>query len=198
MDQSLQTYRIPKILQIAEWAYSNHFWSTLKVFNPYSGWGILLIYRLGGGRHIVPLPFSPLGKCHFLSGGGPLEIFQVLWIFSDPPYCRSEIFLIPPEVLQNLSDPPPNLIIKVAELVSVFKAEIDHPLGLLKMKAENLRGTLIVVRIKLQNSHHINIFYMTDKKFSRQLLFIPSYFLCYGKQVTMATERYFYLSCLKV
>ena len=77
----------------------------------------------------------------------------------------SEIFLIPPEVLQNLSDPPPNLIIKVAELVSVFEAEIDHPLGLLKVKAGNLRGTLIVVRIKLQNSHHINIFYMTDKKF---------------------------------
>ena len=56
----------------------------------------------------------------------------------------SEIFLIPPEILQNLSDPP-NLIIKVAELVSVFEAEIDHPLGLLKVKAGNLRGTLIVV-----------------------------------------------------
>ena len=56
----------------------------------------------------------------------------------------SEIFLIPPEVLQNLSDPT-NLIIKVAELVSVFEAEIDHPLGLLKVKAGNLRGTLIVV-----------------------------------------------------
>ena len=56
-----------------------------------------------------------------------------------------EIFLIPPEVLQNLSDPPPHLIIKVAELVSVFEAEIDHPLGLLKVKAGNLRGTLIVV-----------------------------------------------------
>ena len=101
----------------------------------------------------------------------------------------SEIFLIPPEVLQNLSDPP-NLIIKVAELVSVFEAEIDHPLGLLKVKAGNLRGTLTVVRIKLQNSHHINIFYTIDKKFSRQLLFIPPFFLCYGKQVTMATERY--------
>ena len=102
----------------------------------------------------------------------------------------SEIFLIPPDVLQNLSDPPPphNLTIKVAELVSVFEAEIDHPSGLLKVKAGNLRGTLIVVRIKLQNLHHINIFYTTDKKFSRQLLFIPSYFLCYGKQVTMATE----------
>ena len=74
----------------------------------------------------------------------------------------SEIFVIPPEVLQNLSDPP-NLIIKVAELVSVFEAEIDHPLGLLKVKAGNLRGTLAVVRIKLQNSHHI--FYVTDKKF---------------------------------
>ena len=108
----------------------------------------------------------------------------------------SEIFLIPPEELQNLSDLPPNLIIKMAELVSVFEAEIDHPLGLLKVKAGNLIGTLIVVRIKLQNSHHINIFYMTDKKFSRQLLFIPSYFLCYGKQVTMATEQYFYISAV--
>ena len=107
----------------------------------------------------------------------------------------SEIFLIPPEVLQNLSDPP-NLIIKLARLVSVFEAEIDHPLGLLKVKAGNLRGTLIVVRIKLQTSHHINIFYTTDKKVSRQLLFMPSYFLCYGKQVTMATERYFYISAV--
>ena len=51
----------------------------------------------------------------------------------------SEIFLIPHEVLQNLSDPPsPNLIIKVAELVDVFEAEIDHSLGLLKVKAGNL------------------------------------------------------------
>ena len=42
----------------------------------------------------------------------------------------SKIFLIPPEVMQNLSDPPPppHLIIKAAELVSVFEAEIDHPL----------------------------------------------------------------------
>ena len=39
----------------------------------------------------------------------------------------------------------PHLIIKVAELVSVFEAEIDHPLGLLKVKAGNLRGILIVV-----------------------------------------------------
>ena len=51
----------------------------------------------------------------------------------------SKIFLIPPEVLQNLSDPP-QLIIKAAELVSVFEAEIEHPLCLLKVKAGNLRG----------------------------------------------------------
>ena len=107
----------------------------------------------------------------------------------------SKIFLIPPEVLQNLSDSP-HLIIKAAELVSVFEAEIDHPLGLLKVKAGNLRGILIVVRVKLQNSHYIDILYMTDKKFSRQLPFIPSYFLCYGKQVTMATEGYFYISAV--
>ena len=99
----------------------------------------------------------------------------------------STIFLIPPDVLQNLSDPPPpththHLIIKAAKLVSVFEAEIDHPLGLLKGKAGNLRGISIAVRVKLQNSHHINI--TTDKKFRRQLTFIPSYFSCYGKQVT--------------
>ena len=100
----------------------------------------------------------------------------------------SKTFLIPPEVLQNLSDPP-HLIIK-----AVFEAETDHPLGSLKVKAENLRGILIVVRVKLQNSHPFNILYTTDKKFRRQLPFIPSYFLCYGKQVTMATEGYFYIS----
>ena len=94
----------------------------------------------------------------------------------------SKIFLIPPDVLQNSSDPPHHhhhhLIIKAAKLVSVFEAETDHPLGLLKVKAGNLRGILIVVRVKLQNSHHINILYTTDKKFRRQLPFIPSYFPC--------------------
>ena len=79
-------------------------------------------------------------------------------------------------------------MIKAAELVYVIEAEIDHPLGLLKVKAGNLRGILIVVRVKLQKSHHINILYTTDKKFSRQLPFIPSNIRCYGKQVTMATE----------
>ena len=88
-------------------------------------------------------------------------------------------------MLQNLSDPQKththththihihththtHLKIKAAELVSVFEAEIDHPLGLLKVKAGNLKGILIV-RVKLQNSHHMNIRYTTDKKFSRQL-----------------------------
>ena len=112
----------------------------------------------------------------------------------------SKIFLIPPDVLQTSSDPPPphhhHLIIKAAKLVSVFEAEIDHPLGLLKVKAGNLRGILIVVRVKLQNSHHINILYTTDKKFRRHLPFIPSYFSCYGKQVTMATEGYFHISAV--
>ena len=114
----------------------------------------------------------------------------------------SKIFLIPPDVLQNSSDPPPHhhhhhhLIIKAAELVSVFEAEIDHPLGLLKVEAEDLRGILIVVRAKLQNSHHINILYTTDKKFRRQLPILPSYFPCYGTQVTMATEGYFYISAV--
>ena len=90
----------------------------------------------------------------------------------------SKIFLIALDVLQNSSDPPPkkenhHLIIKAAKLVSVCEAGIDHPLGLLKVKAGNLRGILIVVRVKLQNSHHINILYRTDKKFRRQLPFIP-------------------------
>ena len=35
-------------------------------------------------------------------------------------------------------------------LASVFEAEINHPLGLLKVKAGNLKGILIVVRVKLQ------------------------------------------------
>ena len=39
---------------------------------------------------------------------------------------------------------------KTAELASVFEAEIDHPLGLLKVKAGDLRGILIVVRVKLE------------------------------------------------
>ena len=114
----------------------------------------------------------------------------------------SKIFLIPPDVLQNSSDPPPqkknhHLVIKVAKLVSVFKAETDLPLGLLKVKAGNLRGILIVVRVKLENLHHINILYTTDKKFRRQLPFLPSqYFPCYGKQVTMATEGYFHISAV--
>ena len=68
-------------------------------------------------------------------------------------------------------------MIKAAELVSEFEAEIDHPLGLLKVKAGNLRGTLIVVRVKLEKndkkSHRINILYATDKKFSRQLPIVP-------------------------
>ena len=111
----------------------------------------------------------------------------------------SKIFLIPPDVLQNSSEPLKknnHVIIKVAKLVSVFEAEIDHPLGSLKMKAGNLRGILIVVRVKLENLHHINILYMTDKKFRRQLPFIPLYFSCYGKQVTMATEGYFHISAV--
>ena len=72
--------------------------------------------------------------------------------------------------------PPPththHIIIKVAKLVSVFEAEIDHPLGLLKVNAGNLRGILIVVRVKLQNSHHINILYTTDRNLEDNF---PSY-----------------------
>ena len=126
-----------------------------------------------------------------------MEIFQVLHIFSDPPYCLSKIFLIPLMYCRIQVIPHhQHLIMKVAELVSVFEAETDHPLGLSKVKAGNLRGILIVVRVKLQNSHHINSLYMTDKKFRRQLPIIPSYFPCYGTQVTMATEGYFYISAV--
>ena len=64
-------------------------------------------------------------------------------------YCRIQV--IPPTHTHH------HLIIKAAKLVSVFEAEIDHPLGLLKVKAGNLRGILTVVRVKLQNSHHINL-----------------------------------------
>ena len=108
----------------------------------------------------------------------------------------SKIFLVPLRYCRIQVIPPPHLIIKAAELVSVFEAEIDHPLGLLKVKAGNLRGILIVVSVKLQNLHHINIFYTADKKFRRQLPFIPSYFLYYGKQVTMATDGHFYISAV--
>ena len=99
-------------------------------------------------------------------------------------------------IIQVIPPPPHHLMIKAAKLVSVFEAEIDHPLGLLKVKAGNLRGILIVVRVKLQNSHHINILYKTDKKFRRQLPFILSYFPCYEKQVTMGTEGYFHISAV--
>ena len=73
----------------------------------------------------------------------------------------------------------PPLIINAAKLASVFEPEIDHRLGLLKVKAGNLRGTLIVVRVKLekkkqlQKAHRINILYATDKKFSRQPPIVP-------------------------
>ena len=52
------------------------------------------------------------------------------------------------------SDP---LIIKVAELPSILKlaSDLDHPLGLLKVKAENLRGILTVVRVKLERNDQI-------------------------------------------
>ena len=110
----------------------------------------------------------------------------------------SKIFLMPPDVLQNSSDPPPkknlHLIIKAAKLVSVFEAEIDHPLSLLKVKAGNLRGILIVVRVKLENLHHIYMLYMTDKKFRRQLPFI---FLLLWETGYHGNRRIFpYLSCL--
>ena len=41
--------------------------------------------------------------------------------------------------------PPHN---KNGRISSVFEAEIDHQLGLLKVEAGNLRGILIAVRVK--------------------------------------------------
>ena len=146
-------------------------------------------------QHLENGPYVKISEVSFFTWrGGLWKFFKLCKFLVINPYCMSKIFLIPPEILQNLSDP--HLIIKAAELASVFEAEIDHLLGLLKMKARNLRGILIVVRAKLQKSHHINILYTTDKKFSRQLPFISSYFRGYGKQVTMATEGYFYISAV--
>ena len=66
----------------------------------------------------------------------------------------SKIFLIPLRncKIQVISSPlpppppPPHLIIKAEELVSVFEAEIDHPLGLLKVKAGNIDCSNCVCR----------------------------------------------------
>ena len=56
----------------------------------------------------------------------------------------SKIFLTPPwGIVEFKWSPSPHVIIKAwAELVSVFEAEIDYALGLLKVKAGNLRGIL--------------------------------------------------------
>ena len=119
-----------------------------------------------------------------------LVIPPTVWVkffWSPLMYCRIQV--IPPQKKSTSHN-------KSGKLVSVFEAEIDHPLGLLKVKAGNLRGILIVVWVKLENLHHINILYTTDKKFRRQLPFRPSYFSCYGKQVTMATEGYFHISAV--
>ena len=134
----------------------------------------------------------------YFTGRGAFGNFSSFANFLVTPYCMSKIFLFPLMYcrIQVIPLPHQHLIIKAAELVSVFEAEIDRPLGLLKVKAGNLRGILIVVRVKLQNSHHINILYTTDKKFRRQLPIIPSYFPCYGTQVTIATEGYFYISAV--
>ena len=48
---------------------------------------IIYVHRFTGGVSVHFLHTFILGKCHFLPGGGGglLEIFQVLEIFSDPP-----------------------------------------------------------------------------------------------------------------
>ena len=105
-------------------------------------------------------PRSPIhcakGSVIFYQEGGLSKFFKfckflviphTVWVkffWSPLMYCRIQV--IPPHH---------HLIIKAAKLVSVFEADIDHPLGLLKVKAGNLKGILIVVRVNLQNSHHI-------------------------------------------
>ena len=72
---------------------------------------------------------------------------------------------------------------KVAELVSVFEDEIDHPLGLLKVKAGNLRGILIVVRVKLRKSHHINIFTRLTRNLADNFPSYPHIFIAMGNRL---------------
>ena len=84
----------------------------------------------------------------FFTGRGFWKFFKFC-IFLVIPHCISKILLIP-DLLQNLSDLP--FIIKASKLASVFKAGIDHHLGLLKVKAGNLRGILIVVRAKVEKT----------------------------------------------
>ena len=85
-----------------------------------------------------------LGKCHIFPGGGLCKFFRFCK-FLVTPFCMSKIFLIPLRYCKI--SVIPHLIIKATESVSVFEADIDHPLGLLKVKAGNLRGTFIVVRV---------------------------------------------------
>ena len=90
---------------------------------------------------------------------------KILKIFSDHPAVSEKNFCDSPEVLQNLS----KFITKTAGLASVFfDAEIAHPLGLLKVKAGNLKGILMVVRV-----YRINNLYAANKKFSRLVPIVP-------------------------
>ena len=82
-----------------------------------------------------------------------------------------KIFLIPPDVLQNSSDPPHHLIIKAAKLVSVFEAEIDHPSGLLKVNAGNLKEYL-----KTFEWFCFSLKYKSFVKFSKHKIFTVSNF----------------------
>ena len=87
------------------------------------------------------------GSVIFYWEGGLWKFFKFCK-FLVIPYCMSKIFLIPLMYCRIQVIPPKknhHLIIKAAKLVSVFEAEIDHPLGLLKVKAGDLRGILIVI-----------------------------------------------------
>ena len=65
---------------------------------------------------------------------------------------------------------PPPFITKAAKLASVLEADIDHHLGLLKVKAGNLRGILIAVWVNLKKNDRNptvgNFLYTTDRTFN--------------------------------
>ena len=88
-------------------------------------------------------------------GGGGLWKFFKFCNFLVIPCCLSKIFVIPSEALQNFSDPPPphNKSSRISFCIN-SKLRLDHPFSLLKVKAGNLRG--IAVRVKLEKKNDKN------------------------------------------
>ena len=131
-----------------------------------------LISELAGGSKWPPWsltlqkpPWSFREVSFFTGRGGPWKFLKFCKFLVIPPTVWVKFFWSPWGIAEFKWSP--HVIIKAwAEIVSVFEAESDYALGLLKVKAGNLSGILTVIWVKLQNSHHINILY---KKFSRQL-----------------------------